>query len=916
MAHTTTPSAGRKPGVLLLVLALVASIFTALSPAPPARAATLVDPLPPIPLNAVVAPGSTTATGPDGEPRLYFVSSGSEAVLSIADARTGDSIEQFPLPQAGGAWAVDALPNGDVYIGTYGTGRLFRYVLETNTVEDLGVMVEGETFIWSLTHDENGVVYGGTGQTGGHIFSFDPETGITRDFGPFGTPEVPVLVRAMAVGDGTIYVGTSPTPSLHAIDIATGERTELSMPDVAGQQSVYDLDLRAGLLFLRVSTSGSPQPLHVYDIEAGQYIEAIPSVHGLRMSPIAADGNSVYFVKDGALHRYDLAARTWEPTGLTGISDVRAFGFLNLQHPDWPGQTLVGSDYMGNYFLFSPADNRSTQLSADVAGAAANMRSMAEGPDGRIYFNSYLGGDLAVYDPATAAMTRLAETPQAESMATHDGALYMGTYPRAEILRYDPTQPVQQGTNPGVVLSLYNEGQSRPWALESAGKYLAIGTVPHNGAVGGALAILDTRTGEHWTEEVAGGQSVVGLAYRDGVLYGTTSVFGGSGAPRPADREGVLFAYDIEQRAMLWQIEPHEGEGAFGQIAFDKQGHLWIASPTMAFKVDVDSHSVVASRSFGTYPWDDVEYVWVASQLWVDPYDDQVYVMAQGSVWRIDPETMDRARVFRPASYALMATNGFSYVARDTSAWAWQEAPRPAVHIESSEGERGSPMTVTVTGLGPDEPVALWQRPGAVSLGEVRADSSGVATASVWIPVDEPLGSAAIEIVRPLTGAIIRANYEVLDVQCDETLTGDIRDGVHIASGTTCLSGADVRGGIEVTDGASIVVTGSEIHGGLAADAASLVSVVDTSIRDGVTVAGTTGFVHLVANDIRGGVKLTNGGGPAATVQNNEVRGGLACSDNALIPILDGNSVRGAQTGQCAPQQPAVAVAGDGSGPE
>lgn len=900
MAHARSVSRLRVK-VLFLVMAMVASLF-ALAVPTTARADQVVDPLPPIPLDSVTAPGSTTATGPDGQPRLYWVSSGNQAILTITHARTGEQIKRFPLPNAGGAWAVDALPNGDVYIGSYGSGRLFRYVLATDSVEDLGQMIPGETFIWSLTHDENGVVFGGTGQNGGHIFSYDPATGVKRDYGPFGNPDVPVLVRAVAAGGGKIYLGTSPSPSLHTIDIATGERTQLPLPDTGGQLAVNDLDLRGGLLFVRVSTSGSPQPLHVYDIAAGSYIETIPGVHGLRMSKVAPDGRTVYFVKDRTLHSYDLQTRTWQATGLTGISDVRAFGFLDLQHPDWPGQTLIGSDYLGGYFLYSPADGRSVRMSADVAGAPANLRSMTEGPDGRIYFSSYLGGDLAAYDPATDTMTRIAETPQAESLASHDGAVWMGTYPRAEILRYDPTQPVKAGVNPSIELSLYDQGQSRPWALESAGKYLAIGTVPHNGATGGALAILDTTTGEHWIEKVAGGQSVVGLAYRDGVLYGTTSAYGGSGAPRPSETEGVLFAYDIEKRAMLWQIEPHQGERAFGEIAFDKEGDLWIASPTMVFEVDPDTRSVVSSRSYGAYPWESVEYVWVASNLWVDPYDDQVYVSTQGAIWRVNPATMDRARVFRPSSYALMASNGFAYVGRDTSAWAWRPDDRPAVDVQLSTAERGRDLTVTVAGLGPNEPVALWTRPGAVSHGEVRADADGVARASIPVPLDAPLGEAVVEVVRPLTGSIVRSEYDVVDVVCDRSVTGAVRDGIRVDTGTTCVTGAQVRGGITVAPGAAVVVRDTEVRGGITADGARIVSVTGSSTTGGVSLVGTRGAVLVADSTIRGGVELRGGTGPAAVVRTNQVGGGVACTANAVAPELADNRVRGPLTGQCAPR--------------
>jgi hypothetical protein len=314
------------------------------------------------------------------------------------------------------------------------------------------------------------------------------------------------------------------------------------------------------------------------------------------------------------------------------------------------------------------------------------------------------------------------------------------------------------------VVDLYDEGQSRPWALVSAGRYVAVGTVPHNGATGGLLALVDPDTGRYWTERIAGGHSVVGLAYRRGVLYGATSVYGGAGAPRPTATDAVVFAYDVRRKRMLWQVTPRPGEGAFGEVAFDKDGHLWGAGPTSVFELDPRDGSTLAERLYADYPWSTVEYAWVASRVWVDPFDDQVYVTAQAATYRIDPETLERARVFRPASYAITANDGSAYVGRDLRVWRWQvDDARPSVDIalSSTRVRPGERLEVTVSGLGPGEPVELWLRPHDRRVAGARASADGVVTVRLRVPPSPRGRAAAVEVARPMTRGIVRAPFEI-----------------------------------------------------------------------------------------------------------------------------------------------------------
>lgn len=905
---------GRNPNVrkILAVAAAAALLVTATAGAGAADEDAqypTFDEISPLPLDAVTAPGSSTGTGPNGEPYLYFVSSGSPAVLSVVDVGDGSRVDEHPLPGASGSWMVETAPDGTVYVGSYGEGRLYRYFPAEQRVEDLGTPVAGETFIWALVVATDGTVYGGTGQQGAHVFSYDPDTGETRDYGALADdPSQPLVTHGIAVDEDTIYAGTGAVPRLFKIDIDSGERTELTVPEpVAELKYVYDMDLRGDLLFLRASPDGAPQPLHVYDTATGEWIQQIDGAHGLSLSAIAPDGHSVYFVKDRTLYVYDLTERSYEPTELTDISDVRGIGFLDLSDPDWPGQTLVGADYKGGYWLYSPQTGESDKRVADAYPAPAPIRSITEGPDGKVYAGAYLAGGLASYDPLTGEKRAFGdEVGQAEGMTTHAGKLYVGTYPGGDIWSYDPDRPDEPGVNPVRVLSLKAEHhQSRPYAMASAGRYLAIGTVAENGRAGGGLTLYDPETGEYWFDDVVPGHSVVGLAFHDGVLYGTTSVYGGVGGPDPTDSDAVVFAYDVEAREKVWEMVPMPGEGALGQITFDAAGKLWSHSPASVFRVDVDSRTVEDSRTYIDYPWDSIAYAHVGARLWLDPYDGDLYVVSQAKMYRIDTETLDRVRYFQPASHGFLHNNGNVYLARDTLAWEYtpNERPHAQLSVTADDVAGGQEQTVTVTGLGAGEPVEVWLRPDARLLASLTADADG--TVEYTYVVDDATDEVRdeqVEVRRVGTRGLLHGEYTVSPVTCTETISGVHNGIINVATGTTCLDDAEVRGNIVVADDAALVVTDSTVNGTVTATGASRVDVTTTSVRGAVAIDATSGPVRLRESTVNGSVSITGSTGPAPVVSDTRIRGSLHCDGNVSVPHDDGvpNSVDGAATGQCA----------------
>ncbi|MFD0476961.1 hypothetical protein ACFQ0B_58660 [Nonomuraea thailandensis] len=194
----------------------------------------------------------------------------------------------------------------------------------------------------------------------------------------------------------------------------------------------------------------------------------------------------------------------------------------------------------------------------------------------------------------------------------------------------------------------------------SAGDRLAFGTVPKAGTHGGVLGLLDPATGRSVIKrDIVPGHSILGLAYRDGVVYGATSAFGGTSTPAG---EAAAFAYDIATDSVLWRTTPVAGDLALGSITFDGAGRLWGLSPDTLFELDPATGRTVRAVQHQSYPWS------TATQVWLDTH----LVFHQGFLWgkvqskayRIDPATMAFARIVHPVSNLALGPDGHLYLSR------------------------------------------------------------------------------------------------------------------------------------------------------------------------------------------------------------------------------------------------------------
>lgn len=555
------------------------------------------------PLQDVLMIGGDVGPGPNGETVLWSAVSSQPASLNAIAPNTGAVVASYPLPGAGGSWEVEVSPDGSVYVGTYGSAKLFRWTAEGGLV-DLGNPLPAASFVWTLDTDENGVVYGGTSANGA-VFSWDPATQQFRDYGRISESD---YIRSVAVHDGVIYAGTIPQPWIFAIDADTGEATQLPQPPGLDPaiEATYDVDVVDGYLYARYG-GAFPGPMYVYDIDAAQWIDHIPNAHGLQVSESGANGD-VYLIVDSQLSAYNPETGTLTPTEMTftgRVRNTRGIGWAELDDPNFPGQSIVGLLWRGMMFRYSPQTGYYDFIDTSVPGTPIPVTVLAEGVGDRVHAGGFLSGGFATMDRITGEQTGFQRFAQMESMLTVGDRTYLGAYPDGRLYDYDPTAPWNSPEyspspndsdpeNPRRIVNLLADHQVRAGALTAAGDLVALGTEPGLDQWGGVLLLWDPATDAVVYKErgVIEDQSIVALTYSDGILYGATSIVGGYTATVPRAEQSVVFAFSVEDRELLWQVAPVEGAGTVNDLVVDGNGLLWGTSGGRLFTVDVDTQKV------------------------------------------------------------------------------------------------------------------------------------------------------------------------------------------------------------------------------------------------------------------------------------------------------------------------------------
>lgn len=602
-----------------------------------------------------------------GEPTAYYTVAGKPALFHVVRLNDNRLLGTYELPHAARSWNHVIASDGSVYIAGVALGssaHVYRYLPEEQKVVDLGPGVKGHKFIWALAAGDDGRVYGGTWE-GGHVFEYNPATDEIRDLGRVDPTED--YVRSIAWHDGFVYAGTGTRNGrVWRIDPDSGEKEKLELPvreEYAAEydriRSVYHLAVAGDHLF---AFFNGPRVMLAYDLDKREWWdETIPFGRGPVTGAYYEDENAFYYPgAEDALWAIDLETREQRKAmryrgGFRGGSFVEVEGF--------PGKTLATVFGSGAVGLLNPQSGAGRTLDSHARGQGTNLQAMEAGPGGALYLSGYMGSSGAAYDPQSGE-SRLFQIGQAEGLVQLGDRLYWGVYPGGRLYEQ---YPLSEDIKPDF-LGKIGQGQDRPFAMISAADKVFVGTIPDYGELGGALTVL-LPNGKGGIEtavyrNVVEKQSIVGLAYRDGLLFGSTAIAGGLGI-EPEAEAAKMFVWDVAAGKKLEEFSLDlpglEAPSMIGGLSVGPDGLIWGAVNGFIFALDPETRDVVKQKNI--YP-DVTRYGrWRPVYLrWHD--DGLLYTNLAGNLTAIDPATLAHVDLGVDSGLLAIGSDGNLYFAK------------------------------------------------------------------------------------------------------------------------------------------------------------------------------------------------------------------------------------------------------------
>jgi WD40 repeat protein len=597
-------------------------------------------------VNVILGQSSVIQENYDGENEIYFHANGLPGVFYACDAETGHVKFSEVVQNSEAVWAMTAGPDKNIYYTGTSDRKLYRYLPTEKRIEYLGSN-PSDGWVWGLFSTPDGKLYGSTysSESGGKVFEYDIATGKFRNFGT--VKEGQDYAFGIFADEDFIYVGLGTNLQLYRIDRKTGDKSEIIIPEnphgycTGGRGKIDGIVILKNRIFITINTN----TMVVIDKDTHKLIHSF-NLSCVISEPSPYNPDMVYYEFEGKLFRYNYVDN--ETTHIKLESKLPTA--VRFHHMKWlrvnsgvkKGKSILAMiNQYGQCALYDPGDNSLSVNTLEVTANPVRITTYTKGMDNRIYLGGYMRG-MSIYNPFTNNIDlTISQFAQSEGIKAFNGKVYYGTYTKAIIYCYEPDQPGVFLVNPKEVYRVENY-QDRPFALAASETKLFVGTIPDYGYLGGSLAIYCEPT-DTWTQynNVVNNQSISALAYKDGLLYGSTTIWGGLGV-NPTESEAKIFIWDLKTNTKIDEftirdlgidIKPQ----IIGELSFGPDGLLWGVVGGMIFAIDLAQKRIVKSRNI--FPEDIGKGRWKGwTLLWGT--DGMIYSTIGRKIVVIHPEAL------------------------------------------------------------------------------------------------------------------------------------------------------------------------------------------------------------------------------------------------------------------------------------
>lgn len=138
-------------------------------------------------------------------------------------------------------------------------------------------------------------------------------------------------------------------------------------------------------------------------------------------------------------------------------------------------------------------------------------------------------------------------------------------------------------------------------------------------------------------------------------------------------------------------------------------------------------------------------------------------------------------------------------------------------------------------------------------------------------------------ILRAATaGLLFGAPSAVLAVDCAGIINDEIVRNVTVGQGASCiLTESNVRGDIVATGAAVVVMVGNNVDGQVLIEESTVVAIQGNDLWDGNLIVRTSGQVAVVDNNVEGRIAINKN--TAAVVTRNSSNSDIVCRSNDAL---------------------------------
>jgi hypothetical protein len=611
------------------------------------------------PVQTAMATNAAIGKNEWGQNELYFVVNGKPGIFYALDAESREVRFSRPLPgNEDTVWGITIGSDKNVYMAGTTSNALYRYNPTGQSFERVGSH-PSDPFVFDLEASEDGKIYGAT-YSKSRVFEYDIALNTFKDLGSIDPSQE--YSRSLYVSKDYLYIGIGTEKHLYRIDRKSGKKQEFLLRDTGTNGFVYAINEVLGKLLV------SYGPTDVYDASTGKFVSKLSFSGDPSPPPPLSSGfdqSIVYYLNKGQLYSVNLSLPKFPETLIKSgisISDSLRMNWLELSD----GRTvLAGLTQTMDYFLYNPADNTIEVYNSIAPAQGVIIRTLESGDDKNLLLSGFNKG-FSEYDPRTREV--IMSNPymeQIEGIGTYKGKTFLGTYGSGKIYEYVTNlfdgESKLAADKVNLVYDIRNN-QERPFVLVSGEDSMYVGTIPSYGKLGGALTIYDGNL-QTWStySNIVPNQSITGLAYHKGKLFGGTSIWGGLGV-NPTETEARLFVWDTKANKVIRSFTPNipyidTAPKKIGGIAIGPDGLLWGIADGTVFAVNPNTYETVKSKML--YPSLYANKTTPNRLIWGD--DGYLYTTLSDRLVVIDPETLAYKKVLDNITNVTVVGNEVYY---------------------------------------------------------------------------------------------------------------------------------------------------------------------------------------------------------------------------------------------------------------